>query len=97
MIPAASGLADSAPTPAVAAAKPKAAAADPVPDALVAVQKAVDDLLAAATSLDVDEIASAVTGVVDGLLDLLPDWVPDEAARARILVANPAALYGFED
>lgn len=29
------------------------------------------------------------------LLDLLLDWVPDEATRHRILVDNPARLYGF--
>ncbi len=29
------------------------------------------------------------------ILDLLPDWVPDEATRKRILVDNPARLYGF--
>ncbi|MBY0296102.1 MAG: amidohydrolase family protein [Methylobacterium sp.] len=29
------------------------------------------------------------------LLDLLADWVPDEAARHRVLVDNPARLYGF--
>jgi D-galactarolactone isomerase len=29
------------------------------------------------------------------LLDLLLDWAPDEAARTRILVDNPAELYGF--
>jgi D-galactarolactone isomerase len=29
------------------------------------------------------------------LLDLLLDWTPDEATRKRILVENPAALYGF--
>ena len=29
------------------------------------------------------------------LLDLLLDWVPDEAVRNRILVNNPARLYGF--
>lgn len=29
------------------------------------------------------------------LLQLLHDWVPDAAARNRILVDNPAALYGF--
>jgi predicted TIM-barrel fold metal-dependent hydrolase len=29
------------------------------------------------------------------LLDLLADWVPDEATRNSILVDNPAALYGF--
>jgi predicted TIM-barrel fold metal-dependent hydrolase len=29
------------------------------------------------------------------LLDMLEEWVPDEAARRRILVDNPTALYGF--
>jgi predicted TIM-barrel fold metal-dependent hydrolase len=29
------------------------------------------------------------------LLDMLEEWVPDEAARRRMLVDNPAALYGF--
>jgi predicted TIM-barrel fold metal-dependent hydrolase len=29
------------------------------------------------------------------MLDLLLDWVPDDAARRRILVDNPARLYGF--
>ncbi len=29
------------------------------------------------------------------LFDLLTDWVPDEAARKRVLVDNPAALYDF--
>ena len=29
------------------------------------------------------------------LLDLLLDWAPDEATRKRILVDNPAQLYGF--
>jgi D-galactarolactone isomerase len=29
------------------------------------------------------------------LFDLLASWVPDEATRSRILVDNPAALYGF--
>jgi predicted TIM-barrel fold metal-dependent hydrolase len=29
------------------------------------------------------------------LLDLLAEWVPDETARRRILVDNPARLYGF--
>jgi D-galactarolactone isomerase len=29
------------------------------------------------------------------LLDLLLDWAPDDAARARILADNPARLYGF--
>ena len=30
------------------------------------------------------------------LLDLLLDWVDDDATRKRILVDNPAKLYGFE-
>ena len=30
------------------------------------------------------------------LFDLLADWAPDEAIRNRILVDNPAALYGFK-
>ena len=29
------------------------------------------------------------------LLDLLLDWAPDETMRRKILVDNPAALYGF--
>jgi predicted TIM-barrel fold metal-dependent hydrolase len=29
------------------------------------------------------------------LFDLLADWAPDETIRNRILVNNPAALYGF--
>ena len=29
------------------------------------------------------------------LLDLLQDWAPDEAVRRKILVDNPAELYGF--
>jgi predicted TIM-barrel fold metal-dependent hydrolase len=29
------------------------------------------------------------------LFDLLADWAPDEALRKRILVDNPAVLYGF--
>ena len=29
------------------------------------------------------------------LFDLLGEWVPDEATRTRILVANPETLYGF--
>jgi predicted TIM-barrel fold metal-dependent hydrolase len=30
-----------------------------------------------------------------GLLDLVARWAPDEAVRHRILVDNPARLYGF--
>jgi predicted TIM-barrel fold metal-dependent hydrolase len=29
------------------------------------------------------------------LLDLLTVWVPNEAMRNRVLVANPETLYGF--
>jgi len=32
---------------------------------------------------------------VGDLLDLLADWVPDEAERREVLVGNPARLYGF--
>jgi predicted TIM-barrel fold metal-dependent hydrolase len=33
----------------------------------------------------------------DGLvLNQLPKWVPDAATRKKILVDNPARLYGFE-
>ena len=31
------------------------------------------------------------------LLDLLSEWAPNAAARERILVANPARLFGFEE
>ena len=30
------------------------------------------------------------------LLDLLLEWAPDDATRAKILVDNPAAFYGFQ-
>jgi len=30
------------------------------------------------------------------MLNLLLDWAPDEMVRNRILVDNPARLYGFE-
>jgi D-galactarolactone isomerase len=29
------------------------------------------------------------------LLDMLLEWVPDEATRTKTLVDNPARLYGF--
>jgi D-galactarolactone isomerase len=29
------------------------------------------------------------------LLDLLSEWLPDESTRSRVLVDNPARLYGF--
>jgi len=29
------------------------------------------------------------------LVEVLADWLPDEALRRRVLVENPAALYGF--
>ena len=29
------------------------------------------------------------------LLDLLAEWIPDDRARVRVLVDNPATLYGF--
>jgi predicted TIM-barrel fold metal-dependent hydrolase len=30
------------------------------------------------------------------MLNLLAEWVPDAAIRKKILVDNPARLYGFE-
>jgi predicted TIM-barrel fold metal-dependent hydrolase len=30
------------------------------------------------------------------LVDLIADWAPDPALRQRILVDNPAILYGFD-
>jgi predicted TIM-barrel fold metal-dependent hydrolase len=32
---------------------------------------------------------------ISDLLDLLADWVPDEAVRKRILTDNPQKLFGF--
>ena len=32
----------------------------------------------------------------EDLMDLLLDWAPDESTRRRILVDNPAELYGFK-
>jgi predicted TIM-barrel fold metal-dependent hydrolase len=32
---------------------------------------------------------------VGELLDLMADWVPDEAGRQRVFVDNPKRLYGF--
>ena len=32
---------------------------------------------------------------VADLIDLLADWAPDEALRHKVLVDNPAVLYGF--
>jgi predicted TIM-barrel fold metal-dependent hydrolase len=29
------------------------------------------------------------------LVDLLAEWMPDEATRTRILVDNPKTLFGF--
>jgi len=29
------------------------------------------------------------------LFDLIAEWAPDEALRKKLLVDNPAALYGF--
>lgn len=34
---------------------------------------------------------------VGDLLDLLADWIPDDVGRTRVLVNNPARLYGFEN
>ncbi|MET7654610.1 MULTISPECIES: hypothetical protein [unclassified Streptomyces] len=74
------------------------AAADPVSDAVAALDKAVAALLAAATSLGVGQVVPAVTGVVSGLLDLLtatPAGVgltlPTLPVEAPALPAVPAA------
>lgn len=32
---------------------------------------------------------------IGDLLDLLADWVPDEASRAKVFVDNAHRLYGF--
>jgi predicted TIM-barrel fold metal-dependent hydrolase len=29
------------------------------------------------------------------LADMLLEWIPDEAQRRKVLVENPARLYGF--
>ena len=40
--------------------------------------------------------ATPLWNVDDGLvLNLLPTWAPDAAVRKKILVDNPARLYGF--
>ena len=31
------------------------------------------------------------------LVDLLAEWIPDPATRRRILVDNPAELFGFSE
>ncbi|MFJ1804842.1 MULTISPECIES: hypothetical protein [unclassified Streptomyces] len=77
------------------------AAADPVSDAVAALDKAVAALLAAATSLDVGQVVPAVTGVVSGLLDLLTatlagvgltlPTLPVEAPALPAVPAVPAA------
>lgn len=37
----------------------------------------------------------AVVPEDQALLDALGEWIPDEAARHRVLVENPARLYRF--
>jgi predicted TIM-barrel fold metal-dependent hydrolase len=50
----------------------------------------------AGTARSINEIA-APFDINDGLLlNQLPQWVPDAATRKKILVDNPARLYGFE-
>jgi len=44
-----------------------------------------------------DAIATPRPNDDGGALNLLPTWVPDAAVRKKILVNNPAKLYGFED
>ena len=40
-------------------------------------------------------VATKARCALTAMLDLLLDWAPDAATRARILVDNPARLYGF--
>jgi hypothetical protein len=41
-------------------------------------------------------IFSAMSGGVESaIFNLLPAWEPDAAVRKKILVDNPARLYGF--
>ncbi|MEU0602162.1 hypothetical protein ABZ484_28555 [Streptomyces sp. NPDC006393] len=53
-------------------------AADPASDALAAVQKALEDLLKSLTSGDVGQVLPAVTGLVDGLVDLVTSLLKDD-------------------
>jgi hypothetical protein len=53
-------------------------AADPTSDALAGVQKALEDLLKSLTSGDVDQVLPAVTGLVDGLVDLVNSLLKDD-------------------
>lgn len=39
--------------------------------------------------------AKSAPAQTSALVDLLADWVPDEKTREKILVENPASLYGF--
>jgi len=39
-------------------------------------------------------VTSAMPNTTD-LLDLLPDWIPNEATRTRVLTDNPKALFQF--
>ena len=50
---------------------------------------AVGDQLAASVARRSDKPDDAWT------LDMLLEWVPDEATRNKTLVDNPARLYGF--
>jgi D-galactarolactone isomerase len=45
--------------------------------------------------LDTPELPYEILETMAARLDLLLDWTPDEGIRNRILVANPAELYGF--
>lgn len=62
-------------------------AADPASDALAAVQKALEDLLKSLTSGDVGQVLPAVTGLVDGLVDLVGSLIKDDG-----LTSSGAAL-----
>ena len=41
-----------------------------------------------------EHIQTSAVGSVQ-LFNLIADWAPDEATRRKILVDNPAALFGF--
>jgi hypothetical protein len=69
----------------------KAAAADPVDDALAVLQKAVAALLAAATSGDVGQIVPAATGVVTGVVGLLAATLENAGLTLPSLPGLPAS------
>ncbi|MGV9344018.1 hypothetical protein ACWDSD_04260 [Streptomyces spiralis] len=69
-------------------------AADPASDALAAVQKAIEDLLKSLTSGDVGQVLPAVTGLVDGLLDLVNSLLKDDGLTSTPGTSASAATAG---